>query len=196
MHLLKLRKVFSLNRLYIVYTLFVISAVSVSSLIGVFERPNLFFLDRAFQWRGEREPREEIAIVAISQKDFELGAPRWPWPRSLMARLIDQVSSHGPAVIAVDILYTERSNTESVFTRDQFQQIGRDAGYQETLVLPMQEPAHQFQEHTRVVLEDYCNLPPDDWPDWAAGIVRRFDDLIPDNLKAGLLIEGCTIFRM
>ena len=40
-----------------------------------------------------------------------------------MARLIDQVSSHGPAVIAVDILYTERSNTESVFTQDQFAEI-------------------------------------------------------------------------
>jgi adenylate cyclase len=40
-----------------------------------------------------------------------------------MARLIDQVSSHEPAVIAIDILYTERSNTEAVFTRDQFSEI-------------------------------------------------------------------------
>ena len=40
-----------------------------------------------------------------------------------MARLIDQVGNHEPSVIAIDILYTERSNTEAVFTRDQFSEI-------------------------------------------------------------------------
>ena len=64
-----------------------------------------------------------MAVVAISQQAFERGAPRWPWPRSLMARLIDQVSLHEPAVIAVDILYSEPSNTETVITREQFAQI-------------------------------------------------------------------------
>ena len=77
-------------------------------------------MDRAFNWRGTQEPRDEITIVAIDQEDFERGAPRWPWPRSLMARLIDQINAYEPAVIAVDILYSERSNSESLITRDQF----------------------------------------------------------------------------
>jgi len=118
-----LLKAFSLKRLFLVYSLPLTVTLCLLSGFDVFRQPDLFFLDRAFQWRGPRDPRPELAIVAVTQQDFERGAPRWPWPRSLMARLIDQVSSHGPAVIAIDILYTERSNTEAVFTRDQFAEI-------------------------------------------------------------------------
>ncbi len=71
------------------------------------------------------EPREETVIFAASQKDFERGAPGWPWPHSLMARFIDQISAYEPAVIAVDILYGERGNSESLITRDQFPDLQR-----------------------------------------------------------------------
>ena len=97
--------------------------ISLLAVFDVLERPDLFFLDQAFRWRGSQEPAPEIAIVAVSQQDFERGAPRWPWPRSLSARLIDQVSQQRPAVVVVDILYSERSNTETVITREQFDQI-------------------------------------------------------------------------
>ena len=93
------------------------------SVFDVLERPNLFFLDQAFRWRSTREPAPEITIVGISQEDFARGAPRWPWPRSLMARLVDQVGSHKPAVIVIDILYSERSNSESLITRERFSEI-------------------------------------------------------------------------
>jgi len=90
---------------------------------GVVERSDLFFFDQAFRWRGTQKPAPELAIVAIAQKDFEQGAPRWPWPRSLMARLIDEVARQEPAVIVVDILYSERSNTETVITRERFKHL-------------------------------------------------------------------------
>ena len=89
-------------------------------MLDVFQQANHVLSDQMFRWRGEGEPRTELAIVAISEEDFEQGAPRWPWPRSLMARLIDQISANRPAVIAIDILYTERSNTDTVFTRERF----------------------------------------------------------------------------
>ena len=116
----ELLQVFSLKRLFLVYSLPLIVTLGLLGAFDAFQRPDLFFLDRAFQWRGAQEPRPEIAIVAISKEDFDRGAPRWPWPRSLIARLVDQVSEHGPAVIGIDILYTERSNTEAVFTRNHF----------------------------------------------------------------------------
>ena len=119
----KLRAIFSLKRLFLIYSLPLILAVSLLTVLDVFQRPDFFFLDRAFQWRGTREPEPRVAIVAISQGDFERGAPRWPWPRSLMARLIDQVSRHRPAVIVVDILYSEKSNTDTVITTEQFTEI-------------------------------------------------------------------------
>ena len=97
--------------------------ISLLSFFDVLERPDLFLLDQAFRWRGAEEPAPEIAIVGISQEDFAQGAPRWPWPRSLMARLVDQVSLYSPAVIVMDILYTERSNSESLITRRRFSDI-------------------------------------------------------------------------
>lgn len=120
---LSLRNVLSIHRLFLVYIVIIIMLVSTLSLTNVLERANLFLLDRAFQWRGEQEPREEIAIVAISQRDFELGAPRWPWPRSLMARLVDEISALEPAVIVIDILYTEPTSSETVITKEQFTEL-------------------------------------------------------------------------
>ena len=117
--------IFALKRLYLIYGAPLILALCLLLVFGVFHRPELFFLDRAFEWRPDQEPSPHIAIVAISQQDFEQGAPRWPWPRSLMARLIDQVSSYRPSVIAIDILYTERSSSESVVTQEQFEQVQR-----------------------------------------------------------------------
>jgi adenylate cyclase len=64
-----------------------------------------------------------------------------------MARLIDQISSHRPAAIVIDILYTERSNTEAVFTRDRFAEIQPYLYH----VLSGEELRIQTREGTRVI---------------------------------------------
>ena len=133
--------------MFLLYSLPLVLVVSLLSVLGVMERPDLFFLDQAFRWRGSQQPAPEIAIVAISQQDFERGAPRWPWPRSLTARLIDQVSRQRPAVIVVDILYSERSNTETVITRERFAQI-QPYLYQVLAGVPLEV---QTREGTKVI---------------------------------------------
>ena len=115
--------VFSLKRLFLIYSLPLVAAIALLAAVNTTERPDLFFLDQAFRWRGTQATSPEIAIVAISQQDFQRGAPRWPWPRSLMARLIDQVAQHQPAVIVIDVLYSERTNTDAVMTNEQFDQV-------------------------------------------------------------------------
>ncbi len=106
-----------------VYSVLLLASISLMAALGVFERPNLFFLDRAFNLRGDQEAHPAVSIAAITQEDFERDAPRWPWPRSLMARLVDQIAEQRPAVIAVDIQYAERSNTETLLSRDQYEEI-------------------------------------------------------------------------
>ena len=64
-----------------------------------------------------------MVVIAVSQQDFEQGAPRWPWPRSLMARLVDELAEERPAVIAIDILYGRKTNTETLLTRQHFDEI-------------------------------------------------------------------------
>ena len=111
------------KRLYVVYTLALMSSLCLMSLLGLFDRLDLYFLDRAFNIRGPQEPHPDVVVVAISQEDFEQGAPRWPWPRSLMARLVDELAREGPSVIAIDIQYGRSTNTETLLTREQFDEI-------------------------------------------------------------------------
>ena len=112
-----------IKRLCVVYTLILVTSLCVMSVLGLFNRPDLFFLDRAFNLRGTQEPHPDVVVVAISQEDFEQGAPRWPWPRSLMARLVDQLADEGPAVIAIDIQYGRKTSTETLLTREHFDEI-------------------------------------------------------------------------
>lgn len=56
------------------------------------------------------KPRERqsmpAAIVAIDEKSLAaLG--QWPWPRTVIAALIDRIASAGPAAIGIDILFPE-----------------------------------------------------------------------------------------
>lgn len=57
-------------------------------------------------------PPGNIVIVAVDDRSIEeLG--RWPWSRDVMARLISNISSCGPKVIGVDIMFTERERPET-----------------------------------------------------------------------------------
>lgn len=65
-------------------------------------------LDIRFKGRPGVQPGEEVAIIAIDEKSLkELG--RWPWPRSVMARLIDSLTSYDVKVMGFDIVFAEES---------------------------------------------------------------------------------------
>ncbi|RMF93313.1 MAG: CHASE2 domain-containing protein [Nitrospinota bacterium] len=66
----------------------------------------LKMLDQRFKWRGPRSPGSHVVIVAIDEQSIERFG-RWPWPRSLLAALIDRLAQAGPRVIALDILFAE-----------------------------------------------------------------------------------------
>jgi len=55
---------------------------------------------------------ENITIVFVDEKSLkEFG--RWPWSRSLQAKLIGKVLKDNPKVLAIDILYSEAENKKS-----------------------------------------------------------------------------------
>ena len=47
-----------------------------------------------------------VTVVAIDEKSLA-AIGRWPWPRSLLARLIDQIARSRPAAVGVDIFMPE-----------------------------------------------------------------------------------------
>ena len=72
----------------------------------VLDRLELSLLDWRFRLRGVASTTDRVALVTIDQKSVdEFG--RWPWRRSVMARLIDRLSDAGVAVIGMDILFSE-----------------------------------------------------------------------------------------
>jgi adenylate cyclase len=56
-----------------------------------------------------------VAIIDIDDKSLKAEG-RWPWPRSLLARLVNELQKQGAAVIAFDILFSEKQSnlTESI----------------------------------------------------------------------------------
>lgn len=69
-------------------------------------------LDLLFRLRGPMAPPSEIVIVAIDEPSFAEISKQWPWPRSLHARLINQLKKAGARVVGFDILFAEPSQVE------------------------------------------------------------------------------------
>lgn len=50
-----------------------------------------------------------VAIIDIDDRSLKVEG-RWPWPRSRLAQLVDELQNQGAAVIAFDILFSESEN--------------------------------------------------------------------------------------
>ena len=68
-------------------------------------------LDWRLKLRGFLTPHPDIVIVAIDERSIAL-LGRWPWRRSLHARLIRRLKEAGAKVVALDIFFTEPSTKE------------------------------------------------------------------------------------
>lgn len=55
---------------------------------------------------------EEIVIVGIDEPSFAEIGKQWPWPRSLHARLVENLRKEGASVIGLDIIFAEPSRPE------------------------------------------------------------------------------------
>jgi len=70
-----------------------------------------FGLDLLFALRGTRQPPNDVLVVSIDKESADaLNLPDDPrkWPRTLHAKLVDNLSAAGAAVIAFDVNFTER----------------------------------------------------------------------------------------
>ncbi len=79
------------------------------------ERVESVLLDYRFQVRNLLRPPvapEDIVIVEIDEKSLEKYG-RWPWTRTLQARLIDSIMKGRPAVLGVDIFYPEHESRKA-----------------------------------------------------------------------------------
>lgn len=74
--------------------------------VAPFPLVNRLFYDARLQARPVRRPHPDVALVAIDDEAIqELG--RWPWPRSVYARLVRALDRAGARVIALDVAFLE-----------------------------------------------------------------------------------------
>ena len=63
-------------------------------------------LDLRFQLRGDLPTRDDVVVAAIDEKSIERFG-RWPWPRTVLAQLVDALSEDEASVIGFDVFLPE-----------------------------------------------------------------------------------------
>jgi adenylate cyclase len=70
-------------------------------------------IDSAFWYRGAVPADERIVIVDIDERSLKaLG--QWPWSRNKIARLIQNLSDAGAAIIGLDMVFAEKDNSSPI----------------------------------------------------------------------------------
>jgi adenylate cyclase len=69
--------------------------------------------DLHFVLRGSRDPGRQVAIVAIDEQSLAAFG-RWPWPRSVLARVVRALADNGAKVIGLDIILSEPEMTDEL----------------------------------------------------------------------------------
>lgn len=69
-------------------------------------------VDTRFALRGDQTAPHDLIVVAIDDVTFDELERRWPFPRSLHARVIDRIAADRPRAIAYDVQFTEPSARE------------------------------------------------------------------------------------
>ena len=127
----RLKKILSASPLKISFAVILIALV-----LFFVDAPFLRFmelkaLDLRMVSRGVIPPGGETVIVAIDEKSLsELG--RWPWPRTIIAKLVDTLKDYGAKVVGFDIVFAEPDANSSLQTVAELSSEVKSAGIQDT----------------------------------------------------------------
>ena len=91
----------------------------------------------------EAAPDTPVVIVDIDEHSLKrLG--QWPWPRTVLAQMVDNLRRAGAAVIAFDVLFSEPDRTSPKMLRSLLEDRGASAEAAKQLLAAMQDPDTQF----------------------------------------------------
>jgi adenylate cyclase len=107
----KEKKSFNLRLALLLGTFAIVLLIQIAALIpGVttpLERIEYSIRDTLMRLRGAQKPSNNIAIIAIDDFSFNWTGYQWPWPRSYLAEIVDQVNKGGGKVVGVDVFLFE-----------------------------------------------------------------------------------------
>ena len=83
---------------------------ALSLLVGLEPAPLASFRDAFFDVYQKLMPRARVSapavVVAIDERSLDERG-QWPWPRTLVAQLMEAIDAAGPAAVGVDLLFVE-----------------------------------------------------------------------------------------
>ena len=107
----KEKKPFNLRLALLLGTTAILLVIQIAALLpGVttpIERVEYSARDVLMRLRGVQQPSGDIVIVAIDDDSFNWTGYQWPWPRSYLAEIVDQVNAGGGKIVGVDIFLFE-----------------------------------------------------------------------------------------
>jgi PAS domain S-box-containing protein len=98
---------------HVATTLAIVLLAALAGLSVEWQLPGLgsYAQDLLTRARGPLPVPDDIAIIAIDEPSIARFG-RFPWPRPVMARVLDAVAAAQPKAIAVDVLYTDPTTPE------------------------------------------------------------------------------------
>src|SRR4051794_36894556 len=94
-----------------------------------------WFYDRRARWCQFFTPKPTDKLIHIDIDDSSIDAVgKWPWPRAIMAELIDEIDRAGASAISMDIIYSEPSEPRYLkLGPGRFKEIDDDALFADAL---------------------------------------------------------------
>mgnify|MGYP000588092008 CR=1 FL=1 len=84
--------------------LVIFTSIPEDSILNIFERK---IYDAWQRHRGNLAERDDILILGITSNDLQV-LGRWPWPRWVWSRVLEELNRFEPAAIVFDIVITEQ----------------------------------------------------------------------------------------
>lgn len=136
-------------------------------------------LDYRFKIRGEITPPPNIVIAAIDEKSLEnLG--RWPWPRNIIAGLVEKLTAAGAEIIIFDVIFSEEEKNDAM--------LGSAIGNAGNVILPIVfdfEKASTLGERENDLLAGFSFGPVETPSITAKGILMPVPDLAGEAMGLG-----------
>jgi adenylate cyclase len=116
-----------------------IAALARLAVPDVLDRLSLIWFDMCQRAQPRTASEVPVRIIDIDDKSLKQFG-QWPWPRSLVAELVDKLSEAGAAVITFDVLFAERDRTSPQSLISLLSQAGVSGDEAQRLLSTMVDP--------------------------------------------------------
>ncbi len=144
-----MKRLFSSLRRSIIYwvpaALLLTTALAHLVIPDEFEQLSALIAFDVHQRMAPREPPPEVPVVIVDIDELGLKKlGQWPWPRTIMAQLVNKLHQAGAAVIGFDVLFSEPDRTSPQMLTSLLTERGVGDEDAKRLLASMQDPDVQF----------------------------------------------------